>query len=98
YEEYLQIGFGLVMSDFATYAYIGDVFVLESHRGRDIAKWLMEYIMWHRSLQGLRRWSLVTQDAHGLYAQFGFTPLQSPERHMELLDADVYKRGLPENE
>ena len=84
YEEDRQIGFGRVISDFATYAYIGDVFVLESYRGRGIAKWLMECIMWHPSLQGLRRWSLVTQDAHGLYAHYGFTPLESPERHMEL--------------
>ncbi len=91
YEEDRQIGFGRVISDFATYAYIGDVFVLESHRGRGIAKWLMECIMWHPSLQSLRRWSLVTQDAHGLYAHYGFTPLESPERHMELVNARIYE-------
>ena len=91
YEEDRQIGFGRVISDFATYAYIGDVFVLESHRGRGIAKWLMGCIMWHPSLQGLRRWSLVTQDAHGLYAHYGFTPLESPERHMELVNARIYE-------
>ena len=91
YEEDRQIGFARVISDFATYAYIGDVFVLESHRGRGIAKWLMECIMWHPSLQGLRRWSLVTQDAHGLYAHYGFTPLESPERHMELVNARIYE-------
>jgi len=98
YEEHQQIGFARVISDFATYAYIGDVFVIESHREQGIGNWLMKCVMEHPSLQNLRRWSLVTRDAHGLYAQFGFTPLQSPERHMELLDADVYKRGLPENE
>jgi len=98
YEEDRQIGFARVISDFATYAYIGDVFVLESHRGQGIGKWLMKCVMKHPSLQNLRRRSLVTRDAHRLYAQFGFTPLQSPERHMELVDTDVYKRGLPENE
>jgi N-acetylglutamate synthase-like GNAT family acetyltransferase len=98
YEERQQIGFARVISDFATYAYIGDVFVLESHRGQEIGKWLMRCVMEHPSLQNLRRWSLMTQDAHGLYAQFGFTPLQWHERHMELVDTDVYKRGLPENE
>jgi GNAT superfamily N-acetyltransferase len=97
YDEGKQIGFARVISDCATYAYIGDVFVLESHRGKGIGKWLMECIMRHSSLQNLRRWSLVTEDAHGLYAQFGFTPLRSPERYMEVLDADVYKRGVPNN-
>ena len=67
------MGFARVISDSATYAYIGDVFVLESYRGRGLGKWLMECIMQHPWLQGLRRWSLVTQDAHGLYSQFGFT-------------------------
>ena len=97
YDETKQIGFARVISDYATYAYIGDVFVIESYRGKGIGKWLMECIMQHPSLQNLRRWSLVTEDAHGLYAQFGFTPLRSPERYMELLDADVYKRGVPNN-
>jgi GNAT superfamily N-acetyltransferase len=87
-----QIGFARVISDNATYAYIGDVFVLESHRGRGLGKWLMECIMQHPRLQGLRRWSLVTNDAHGLYAQFGFTALKSPEKHMELHQPQVYKR------
>jgi len=94
YEETKQIGFARVISDFATYAYIGDVFVLESYRGQGLGKWLMECIMSHPQLQGLRRWGLVTRDAHGLYAQFGFTPLQSPESHMELFNADVYQQGL----
>jgi GNAT superfamily N-acetyltransferase len=97
YDEGKQIGFARVISDCATYAYIGDVFVIESHRGKGIGKWLMECIVRHPSLQNLRRWSLVTEDAHGLYAQFGFTPLRSPERYMEVLDADVYKRGVPNN-
>ena len=85
------MGFARVISDFATYAYIGDVFVLESYRGHGLGKWLMECIMQHPALQGLRRWSLVTRDAHGLYAQFGFTPLKTPERYMELHRPDVYE-------
>jgi len=71
YEEHQQIGFARVISDFATYAYIGDVFVIESHREQGIGNWLMKCVMEHPSLQNLRRWSLVTRDAHGLYAQFG---------------------------
>ena len=95
YEEKKQIGFARVISDFSTYAYIGDVFVLESYRGHGLGKWLMECVMSHPQLQGLRRWGLVTRDAQWLYAQFGFTPLQSPERHMELFNADLYQQGLP---
>lgn len=77
-----QIGFARVISDRTTYAYIADVFVLPSHRGRGISKKLMAAITSHPELQGLRRWSLVTRDAHGLYEQFGFTALDAPERHM----------------
>ncbi|HUO25209.1 MAG TPA: GNAT family N-acetyltransferase [Candidatus Aquilonibacter sp.] len=90
-----QVGFARVISDFATYAYLGDVFVSESHRGRGLGKWLMECIMQHPALQNLRRWSLVTRDAHGLYAQFGFTPLAAPEKFMELHRPDVYAPGAP---
>jgi GNAT superfamily N-acetyltransferase len=93
YDNRKQIGFARVISDYATYAYIGDVFVLDSYRGRGLGKWLMECIMKHPRLRGLRRWSLVTGDAQGLYAQFGFTPLKTPERHMELHDAEVYGRA-----
>jgi GNAT superfamily N-acetyltransferase len=85
-----QVGFARVISDFATYAYIGDVFVLDSHRGQGLGKWLMECIMQHPALQGLRRWSLVTGDAHGLYRQFGFTLLNAPQKYMELYNPDVY--------
>jgi GNAT superfamily N-acetyltransferase len=87
-----QVGFARVITDRATYAYIGDVFVLESHRGRGVSKLLMTAIVEHPELQGLRRWSLVTKDAHGLYRQFGFAPLANPERYMERLDMDVYKK------
>jgi GNAT superfamily N-acetyltransferase len=85
-----QVGFARVISDFATYAYLGDVFVLESHRGRGLGKWLVECIIQFPGLQKLRRWSLVTHDAHRLYARFGFTPLAAPAGYMELRDPDVY--------
>lgn len=87
-----QIGFARVITDRATYAYIGDVFVLKSHRGRGLSKLLMQAIMGHPELQGFRRWSLVTNDAHGLYLQFGFTPVANPQRYMELVDPVVYKK------
>jgi len=85
-----QVGFARVISDFATIAYVGDVFVLDTHRGRGLGKWLMESITHHPALQNLRRWILTTRDAHGLYAQVGFRPVQSPERFMELHQPDVY--------
>lgn len=92
YTQQKQIGFARVVSDFATYAYIGDVFILEEYRGGGLSKWLMQCIVDHPGLQGLRRWSLLTRDAHGLYAQFGFTPLEAPERWMERHDPEVYQR------
>lgn len=91
YDGEAQVGFARVISDFATIAYLGDVFVLKSHRGRGLSKWMMECIMQHPALQGLRRWILLTGDAHGLYSQFGFTPVKSPESYMELHQADVYQ-------
>jgi GNAT superfamily N-acetyltransferase len=86
-----QVGFARIVSDFATVAYLGDVFILESHRGRGLSKWLMECITQHPALQGLRRWILLTRDAHALYAQFGFTPVKAPERYMERHDPSVYE-------
>jgi GNAT superfamily N-acetyltransferase len=86
-----QVGFARVVSDFATVAYLGDVFVLESHRGQGLSKWLMECVMKHPALQNLRRWILLTRDAHGLYSQFSFTPLQAPERYMEFHRPNVYE-------
>jgi len=88
-----QVGFARVVSDFATVAYLGDVFVIESHRGRRLSKWLMQCIVQHPALQNLRRWILLTRDAHALYSQFGFTPVKAPERYMELHRPDVY--GTP---
>jgi GNAT superfamily N-acetyltransferase len=93
YADGKQVGFARVISDFATYAYVADVFVLESSRGHGLGKWLMECIMRHPELQGLRRWSLVTRDAHGLYERLGFKPLKKPQNYMELHRPDVYKRS-----
>jgi N-acetylglutamate synthase-like GNAT family acetyltransferase len=90
YERSAQVGFARVISDYTTFAYIGDVFVLESHRGRGLSKWMMECIVQHPLLQNLRRWILATRDAHGLYSKFGFTSLQKPDRFMELHRPDVY--------
>jgi GNAT superfamily N-acetyltransferase len=91
YEGREQVGFARVISDFATIAYIGDVFVLGTHRGRGLSKWLMRCITDHPALQGLRRWILTTRDAHGLYSQFGFTPVKAPERFMERHQPNVYE-------
>ncbi len=91
YEDGAQVGFARIVSDFATVAYLGDVFVLESHRGRGLSKWLMECVMKHPRLQNLRRWILLTRDAHGLYSQFGFIPVKAPERYRELHRPDVYE-------
>lgn len=85
-----QIGFARVVSDQATFAYLGDVFVLPEYRGRGLSKWLMETIVAHPELQGLRRWVLATRDAHGLYAQYGFGQLVHPDRWMERTAPDAY--------
>jgi len=77
-------GFARVISDTATFAYICDVFVLHTHRGHNLSKWLIKTIIDHPDLQGLRRWSLATADAHGLYGQYGFTPVSKPELWMEI--------------
>ncbi len=87
-----QVGFSRVITDRATFAYLCDVYVLEEHRGRGLSKFLMRCVSKHPELQGLRRFMLATADAHGLYAQFGFTPPSRPERLMEKLDPDVYRR------
>ena len=87
-----QVGLARFISDYATFCYVCDVYVLEEHRGQGLAKAMMAMAMEHPKLQGLRRWSLATRDAHGLYAQFGFTPFASPETFMERLIPDVYAR------
>lgn len=83
YDGERQIGLARIVSDYTTYAWLCDVFIQEDYRGRGLGKWLLETILAHPELQGLRRFVLATRDAHGLYAQFGFTPLASPERWME---------------
>jgi len=90
YNDNEQIGFARVISDFATIAYLGDVYVLENFRGRGISKWLMETIMGHPSLQGLRRWILLTGDAHELYRKFGWTNIADETKWMELHNKNVY--------
>lgn len=94
YDGAEQVGFARVISDFATYAYIADVFVLEAYRERGLGKELMASVMAHPDLQGLRRWSLATRDAHGLYAQFGFKPTTNPSPiMMEIADVELYSRS-----
>lgn len=88
-----QIGLARVVTDYATYAYLCDVYVLESHRGRGLGKWLVECVLAHPQLQGLRRFNLATRDAHELYQQFGFQSLAKPESHMEKHKPDIYKTG-----
>ena len=87
-----QIGFARVVTDFATYAYLADVFIAEEERGKGLSKWMMKVIIDHPQLQGLRRFMLATRDAHGLYAQYGFSPLKKPDRWMECHNPDVYKK------
>lgn len=84
------VGFARVVTDRATFAYVGDVFVLEAHRGKGLSKWLMKVIVEQPDMQGLRRWLLATRDAHGLYEQFGFKQLVHPDRWMELTAPDAY--------
>lgn len=87
-----QIGFARVITDSATYAYLSDVFIVKEHRGLGLSKWLVKTILDHPNLQGLRRISLATQDAYGLYTQFGFNALAHPDRFMEIWNPDVYKK------
>lgn len=86
-----QVAFARVVTDKATFAYLADVFVLEPHRGKGLSKRLMQAIVDHPELQGLRRWLLATRDAHSLYAQFGFKPVVAV-RLMERVDHDIYLR------
>ena len=86
------VAFSRVITDRATYAYLADVFVLEPHRGTGLSKRMMEAVKAHKDLQGIRRFMLVTRDAHGLYEKYGFKPLSNPDRHMELLNRDIYKK------
>jgi GNAT superfamily N-acetyltransferase len=87
-----QVGFARAITDRATYAYLADVFVLEEAQGRGLGTWLMECVMAHPDLQGLRRFALVTRDAHELYRKFGFDALDAPERHMEISRPGLYRK------
>jgi GNAT superfamily N-acetyltransferase len=86
-----QIGFARAVTDRSTFAYLADVFILEPHRGRGLSKWLLSFVLSHPGLQNLRRFLLVTRDAHGLYEQFGFRPLENPERYAEIVRPEIYK-------
>ena len=92
YEDERQIGFARAITDRAVVAFLSDVFVLEPWRGRGLGKWLVETVVSVPDLQGLRRWMLVTNDAHGLYRRIGFAPPVHPERLMEKVDPDPYRR------
>ena len=88
-----QIGFARVVTDRATYAYLCDVYVLEDHQGRGVGTWFMRELMTHPDLQGLRRFGLVTRDAHRLYEKCGFTALNNPGGHMEIVRQGLYLGG-----
>jgi len=90
YRGQKQLGFARVITDYATFAYLADVFVVETSRGEGLGVWMMEVIMGHPSLQNLRRWMLATRDAHGLYEKFGWRSLENPERMMEIVDPEIY--------
>lgn len=79
-----QVGFARVITDFTTFAYLADVFIIEEFRGKGLSKWLMNVILNYDSLKNLKRWFLATKDAHGLYEKFGFTKLKEPDKLMEM--------------
>jgi N-acetylglutamate synthase-like GNAT family acetyltransferase len=92
FENNKQIGFARMITDKATFAYLADVFIIEEYRGRGLSKWLMQIVISHPDLQGLRRMMLATRDAHELYKKFGFIRLNNVDRWMHIHDPDVYKR------
>ena len=85
-----QVGFARVVTDRATFAYLCDVYVLDDHRGRGLATWMVETLLAHADLQGLRRFMLFTRDAHALYEGHGFKPLATPLRGMEIVRPGIY--------
>jgi GNAT superfamily N-acetyltransferase len=87
-----QIGFARVITDRATFAYLCDVYVLDPYRGQGLGTWLMQVVVAHPDLQGLRRFVLVTRDAHRLYERYGFTPLKHPAGYMEIAEPGIYRR------
>jgi GNAT superfamily N-acetyltransferase len=91
YHQDNQVGFARVITDYTTFAYLADVFILENYRGKGLSKWLMRTIVEHPDLQGMRRWMLATRDAHRLYGQYGFKALESPAFFMERHHPDIYR-------
>lgn len=91
FENEQPIGFARVVSDYATFGYLADVFVIDSYQGRGLGKWLMACVMSHPQLQGLRRFMLATLDAHGVYEPFGFEAINKPEMLMQVHRPDIYK-------
>ncbi|WP_315832765.1 GNAT family N-acetyltransferase [Bradyrhizobium prioriisuperbiae] len=91
YHRTAQVGFARVVTDKSTFALLADVFILREHRGQGLSKGLVRNIVAHQDLQGLRRFLLVTSDAHGLYSQFGFEPVGTPSRFMEVVRPDIYR-------
>lgn len=93
YHNENQIGFARIITDFSTIAYLGDVYVEEEYRGKGISKWLMETIISHSELQGLRRWILLTGDAHELYRKYGWTDIADPSKWMEIHNKNIYQNN-----
>ena len=93
FHQHTQIGFARVITDFTSFAYLCDVFIIEAYRGKGLSKWLMQSMLDHPELQNLRRWTLYTLDAHGLYKQFGFGESKIPERFMEKHNPDFIKNN-----
>jgi GNAT superfamily N-acetyltransferase len=91
-----QIGFARVVTDYCTFAYLADVFVLEAHRGKGLSKWMMKTLHAQPKLQGLRRWMLATRDAHGLYKQLGWQPVDDPSRLMQIVFPNLYQQTSAE--
>lgn len=87
-----QVGFARVISDFSTIAYLGDLFILKEHRGKGLSRWMLEEIMNYPELRGLRRWILVTKDAHEVYQQYGWAMVARPENWLEIHDPEVYSK------
>jgi N-acetylglutamate synthase-like GNAT family acetyltransferase len=93
YKNDQQVGYGRVISDYATFAYLADVFIIESERGKELSKWLMQCILDHPELQGLRNFCLMTQDAHTLYERFGFKSIPKPQNFMAKKVEGIYKNN-----
>ena len=90
FQQKEQVGFARLITDYATFAYLADVYILEKHKGKGLSKWMLKEIMEYPQLQGLRRIVLATRDAHSLYEKFGFKELSSPETFMEIWSPNVY--------